>query len=492
MLVCAVAFVLQQAPEWVGTIYPEPHPPVTRDRVAFTKKLLEIREGMTPREVERILGKPDDLLGAEDCAGTHSPREANWMYGSTGKDSFAVYGEVTFIDGRVLGGTGSVDFDPAKVAPMKIDLEGMAAKDEAGVCDAMQKLWRMLAAEYPWDTGNAARERIGAVNALIALGKSDARIAVTETERLAALRYGAAALWTAIHPLFLSDDEGAALLRGRASWTIQGGVPLLLEGQWIGNGWSTVREFDELARSHAFRKTPFTPNSFRTLFQFCETSWATESKSAGLLGGQIESLLATVVEPPPTKEQMFSADRVDRARSMIASLGSQAVNWSREIDAVTYADGKYRKVRRPYYRAFIWQPGPLADTGVRITAKRVSPFIVYVTMQLIELTDNPSPPPPSFVVSVVGTNEESRIAFASFDSGEFKKGSAASSHVTNAFFSEWKNLDNGYYGSGGGSAGIGLDKGMVYSKTISLHDLTRFRLVIESEGKRFASSILVP
>ena len=69
----------------------------------FDAKLLSVDVGMTKAEVEKILGKPDDILTPSDHFGTWSlGTSETWGYGTTVHRGFATKGVVYFDEeGRV-------------------------------------------------------------------------------------------------------------------------------------------------------------------------------------------------------------------------------------------------------------------------------------------------------------------------------------------------------------------------------------------------------
>lgn len=88
-----------------------PRTAVSRDRAEFGKRLARVQVGMPAREVEKILGKPDDIRTQDDPGGISTTRTKEiWCYGTDGHLTFPTLGQVYLdVDGGsqyIYGGKG--------------------------------------------------------------------------------------------------------------------------------------------------------------------------------------------------------------------------------------------------------------------------------------------------------------------------------------------------------------------------------------------------
>jgi len=145
-------------------------------RVDFAKEMALVKEKMPAAEVEKLLGKPDDIRTNEDVGGpTPNDLREIWCYGTNAHMGFGTLGCV-YIDrkGRVrgvFGGTG-VPIDP-KILP------------EPQLEDVLRLIDTTPGLTHDFDTLRLIR----IVNTLQALGKEKALAAIDEYLRVAPL-YG--------------------------------------------------------------------------------------------------------------------------------------------------------------------------------------------------------------------------------------------------------------------------------------------------------------
>ncbi len=142
-------------------------------RAEFQKAAATIKDDFTQAQVERILGKPDDIWPSTD-----SKRYINmeggeiWGYGTNGHHTLPTLGSITFRHGKVLIGTGHGDPPSTSVI------------SEAELRAAMRKLHRFDYLEQLNDgvhyDSNDPLRLIQAVNDLQPLGTEKALAAIVE------------------------------------------------------------------------------------------------------------------------------------------------------------------------------------------------------------------------------------------------------------------------------------------------------------------------
>ncbi|MCH7904960.1 MAG: hypothetical protein IH944_10395 [Armatimonadetes bacterium] len=393
MLIGAL-FVLvaqQQDEVWIGTVYPETHPPIVRDRVEFTKKFDQIEKGLTMRQVRSILGPPDDVLEEDEWNWGMYPTATVWKYGSTGKHMLGTYGRVVFEKNAVDSFTEGV---------AKRNLE-----DEAALIQAMQSMWLYGFYSNPFRQLNAGLDRLRAANALIELGEDGARIALQEYSREASYRYGDG-IPLLIEMLFLPDgiQEAAAPEGLRQKWIVAGGVPFLMAGgMFRGNGYNAVSHYDSLLKANRFRQSRFRPDD--DLSEIGELAGAVlakgEDRAIALLGVQLIDLLSSVFEPPAGMDiDVVSGKASARLPELVADMRAVKVKWDVERQAFRPANGRMLERGRPLYKVFRWIPDPIRDSGVEIQVVRESESIIEIRLTRVVPASTRRPSVPSLTLLV--------------------------------------------------------------------------------------------
>lgn len=83
-----------------------------RNRAQFVEAIQRVKPGMSPDEVRRILGEPDDVRTEVDLPPGHWSRPfIDWNYGTSGHNTFPMLGIVSFEDGKVRTHSDYIDSD---------------------------------------------------------------------------------------------------------------------------------------------------------------------------------------------------------------------------------------------------------------------------------------------------------------------------------------------------------------------------------------------
>lgn len=139
-------------------------------RAEFAAVMSKVKEGMSAADVQKLLGKPDDIRTERDPGGLVGFQTSEiWGYGTDGHLAFPTLGCVYFSDGLVqwaFGGGGQPP-DPRMF-------------DEA----ALRKLLRLVSTSYENGQPNPLRY-IQIVNTLLPLGKEKALAVIEEFRRVA-------------------------------------------------------------------------------------------------------------------------------------------------------------------------------------------------------------------------------------------------------------------------------------------------------------------
>ncbi|MFI5384500.1 MAG: hypothetical protein ACHQ50_00100 [Fimbriimonadales bacterium] len=147
------------------------HPGFAGDRIDFCNAAKQIKKGYTMAQVEKILGRPDDIRTAADSSlYVWNPSEVIWCYGTAGHLSMPTLGSVYFFDGKV-----PYDFGESPKLPPRT----MFGQGELNVI-----LRAMYRPQSRTGAYSATQRLIQSANLLRPLGKEKAIAAMLEYNRL--------------------------------------------------------------------------------------------------------------------------------------------------------------------------------------------------------------------------------------------------------------------------------------------------------------------
>ncbi|MCH8977893.1 MAG: hypothetical protein IH945_01445 [Armatimonadetes bacterium] len=480
-----------QEEAWIGTVYPDTHPVVVRDRVEFTKMFGRIEEGTTMAQVRAILGPPDDVVEEDERDLYIQDPEVKWKYGSVSKLSFSAYGEVRFVDGRAI-------------RRWRNRIKGGGWHDEQELIKALHAL-----AEYgdisEYRTHPQDLERtIRAANQLISMGEDGARVAILEYERLVAhditrslrpVQSSALAAWLVLPGL---DDQ-------KQDWEIVGGVPLRVEPLELGDveGWDLSEVLEERLKKGVFRTERYRPDDDPgELIQHARKKLS-DTGRASWVSSQVASLFFDLVEPTPKLAPpiIWSTDSIS-LRRYLDDINLLEVRWDEDSSRYVPVNGSSERPKRPLYRRFNWAPGPLEDIGLEIQVLRESSkwFMVGVRRELAE--SDLLEPMPEMALYVEDVESGRWVAYFATNGREWRppieRESGEEFDYTyfepiqgNLWMPEWSCIQGLSY-SAGGYAGS-RDGGRV-SFTKAGFDLggQAVRLTLDIDGKTYKSPLLKP
>lgn len=497
MLTVALFVLLAQNQEqvWIGTVYPETHPPIVRDRVEFTKRFDRIEEGMTMSQVRSILGPPDDVLMEGEKEQLYADSSDTWKYGSISKLSFSAYGEVRFFRGRSIeisgyGRKGGTWHDEERL------LEVLLAIGEPS---------KLLIFFGSQDLGLSIR----AANLLIDMGAEGARVALAEHGRLVSLsRRLPISNGSAVHMLF---EPRSGVLDGLTK--VVGGVPLpvsTVEGRVYGRtgpGPDFARIADEYFKTHRFRTEPYRPDDDPSeLIEFVKTLIG-DGRYAQTLYGWMVSLFSRVVEPPGNlAARPYIGENL--LTEYLDEVGSQDVKWDEELYQYVPRDGHPLPAKRhELHRTFLWMPGSLEKHGLQISLQRSTRDLTSVSVRRELTRRRKFDAMPELVVYVFDVDEDDRLLayFSSHSEGwrppeslagdeDFVANYREPSPYRSLSMPQWSYREESRDGFIRGQNVGRTDPGVTSAFEGTLIDVgdRAIRLRLEIDGKTFVSPILRP
>ena len=153
--------------------HPRIRVPDRMDRAAFAHAMHEIRDNWTMTQVQRALGKPDDVWPPNDSANYLMAGDTAWCYGTDGHHTMPTLGYVVFRGSRFLYSSGAYGEPPS---PKVIGESELRA--------AMRAMYRPPNPEAY--LGNDSRRLIQVSNLLIPKGRAKALAILGEYSRVAA------------------------------------------------------------------------------------------------------------------------------------------------------------------------------------------------------------------------------------------------------------------------------------------------------------------
>jgi hypothetical protein len=352
-----LALVVYQRQRGVSPPPPAPESPF-RDRRAFAEKLAWVPDGATKQEVEKKLGKPDDVLSG---AGTrYTTADKIWCYGTAGHGSLPTLGQVLFIKGRVSREVGG---HPALVVDKSMD--------EAALRAAMRFLHPVPRGEG----NNDPLHLIRVVNYLQPLGKQKALAVIREYIRVT----GADPIllsWLVqlLHTLFdppkppgylkevytgLPVAPGNRTLIPRFPIVIKGDVPfsLVYSGAPIGGTVAGLEyHVDYIRKQCQIRSLPLRPPddpyaSFKKLLASAEwAALAASEKDPKRMREyeahtriQVLALCRTAYDPPGARNPFAVVIPADFGRYHQAFLKTGA-QWDERLQMYVRGDGSHEEV----------------------------------------------------------------------------------------------------------------------------------------------------
>jgi len=366
---------------------PEPEEDDSADkslRHEFARAMAKVKKGMTTKEVQELLGKPDDIRTQYDPGGIRWGHAEIWNYGSDGHLTFPTLGAICF------------DHDE-KVA----DVFGGRGKPPASELFSEEELRSLLRLidKIPSYNGGCIFDPlplIQVVNRLQRLGKEKALAALSEYLRVASRQHerGREGVFLVLRVLFdVPEDPGymPEMIVGapcpdgprnpfrltRYPILLQDDVPLLLVSNYMLAGVAEnperhVRYFRRVGR---LRDKPLAPTNaplglmdswaknagwlYDDPGKFCDGETIHHGKI--LIANQLLNLLGTVYHKVPDKYgQKFSClflAGVDSNWSAIAGeISKLKIKWNVDKNCYTFEDGSQLPApSRKLYRRHIWK-----------------------------------------------------------------------------------------------------------------------------------------
>lgn len=393
----------------------EANPPAIaaeHNRMQFAEAMRQINAGMSPDEVRRILGEPDDVVTDVDLPPNQwSSPFVNWNYGTSGHNTFPMLGTITFDDdGVVLPYSSEADeeddYKRPALLPPPIDLI-----NEFELRHLLEKIHTAVNGFESFAPYDPLRI-IQAVNALQAAGTTKAIASIREYVRIRSGEWGWNNVFGLECVLKATFDTGGAIAEPPGLWTevddlitapqhpllIMDGIPFLIGRQGGATGAPMPPEdivlfFEKFGQ---IRSSPLVPpdRPVEALQKLIAFELADSQEPTAHDVNQIREeflpqirMLIRSANPLELDENgvpmpwAFDCEDVEAPRVQ-REIEELDIRWNANLQNYVRGDGTFVCDEAPLNRARIyWRPASLTLFKGRITLKRSSPAYAWVDLE---------------------------------------------------------------------------------------------------------------
>ena len=476
---------------WIGTVYPETHPPVVRNRIEFTKKFEQIEEGMTMAQVSAVLGLPDDVVEEDERDWGYRRPLVIWKYGSVDKFSMPAYGAVYFNRGIVDEVRGVL-------------MEARAWKDEIGVLKALYAIWDFANPPFNayWIELSLA---IVAANRLIALGEEGAFVAMHEYDRIAGssiVKRNSPFRATMLAELLFERQNGSPLEK----WELVGGLPFPIgyDGSQGFVSSSLISAAEELNKSYKYRSIQYQPTGDASeLVEYARAKIKAKQFRPGFFIVELVSVFRPLIDLNPVTEALpILPDGL--LVKVLDKVEEVETEWDASQCRYVKKGSSPHPQIRPLFRTYRWSPEPLKSKDLEVLVYKNYPTSYSVGLRREVSPEDRRSPMPAFAVYVQDADDGDRLVayYSTFgnewqipnyfggDETEFRHTDKLNAS-TRVYLPGWTALNDVSSTSSYSSGRSDVFYSALARVECKLDDRA-IRLTLEIDGKTYTSQILKP